>query len=119
MSTHFKLSVDIFLTSVRQVAYTLNFSSFCDALQFKETEMAESASCLFPLVYKGITFVDIESTQKEALYSFKLCITLSCMSENDGVFCFHCYQDKLAVILSVPPCHAESALIAFTLHANT
>ncbi len=44
-----------FLFSVRQVIYTVSFGSFCDGLQFTETETAEGTSCLFSLFYK-ITF---------------------------------------------------------------
>jgi len=46
-----KLALHIFLMSVRQL-YSKFLVNFCDALQFMETETAESASCVLSCVQK-------------------------------------------------------------------
>ncbi len=74
---HFKLSIHIFIISVRQVFAEIVVVLF---LKIIETAMAESAPCLFYLFHKSNFFCHYY--EKQTLYSFKQYVILICMIKN-------------------------------------
>ncbi len=81
-SIHFKLSIHIFLMSLRQVFAEIQVVLFtCLGREVTETKTAESAPCIFSLFYKGIFFCCYVYTQiKVDPLQFQSYLILICTS---------------------------------------